>query len=320
MKIINITKTIVFSLFFCFLLCSPHVSYAEPVKGWYDSENDWFIYEWEREGEGTVHAIHDVTNKVDPVITSDVSYSPSSEKFKYTYTVTNSSGKQLLYRVSVEYMNSISDSKAPSDEWYTMPNYRKSNAIRWSKSKAKVKHGIDIGETEKGFSFNSDAPPMISNSSFFGRKRIEITIPGDYDSVEVAQSYDRVMKHLLSQHPDKFEDVKRKTVAPGPIPDLTDTLAFIDNIVSLKHEAADLGWITNQGIVLSLDQKLEAARKKLEQGNTKAAKNILNAFIKEVEAQGCESYESKCPKGKHILPEAYALLKYNAKYLVDNLE
>ena len=39
----------------------------------------------------------------------------------------------------------------------------------------------------------------------------------------------------------------------------------------------------------------------------------------EVEAQGCESYDD-CPKGKHLLPEAHALLKYNAQYLADNLK
>jgi hypothetical protein len=45
---------------------------------------------------------------------------------------------------------------------------------------------------------------------------------------------------------------------------------------------------------------------------------MLNAFVNEVEAQGCETYED-CPKGKHLKPEAYALLKYNARYLADNL-
>ncbi|MBI4822893.1 MAG: hypothetical protein HY805_01510 [Nitrospirae bacterium] len=47
-------------------------------------------------------------------------------------------------------------------------------------------------------------------------------------------------------------------------------------------------------------------------------KNILNALINEIEAQGCETYEG-CPKGKHLLPEAYALLKYNVLYLIERL-
>ena len=77
----------------------------------------------------------------------------------------------------------------------------------------------------------------------------------------------------------------------------------------MKHEAFSLGWITNQGIEQSLDAKLENAKKKIEQGNKNAAKNILGAFINEVEAQ----------RDKHLTSEAYGLLKYNVEYLIGKL-
>lgn len=86
-------------------------------------------------------------------------------------------------------------------------------------------------------------------------------------------------------------------------------LAWIDTLISYKHRAYDKGWITNQGTANSLDQKLENARRQLEQGNSKAAKNILAAFVNEVEAQ----------KGKHLSSEAYALLRFNAEYLISQL-
>jgi hypothetical protein len=86
-------------------------------------------------------------------------------------------------------------------------------------------------------------------------------------------------------------------------------VAWIDTLISYKHRAYDMGWITDQGIANSLDQKLENARRQLEQGNKKAAKNILEAFVNEVEAQ----------KGKHLSSEAYALLKFNAEYLISKL-
>ncbi|MEC4677058.1 MAG: hypothetical protein VST72_09115, partial [Nitrospirota bacterium] len=109
-----------------------------------------------------------------------------------------------------------------------------------------------------------------------------------------------------------------KTIGPTAPPADFKPIEFLDYIISLKHEAASLGWITNKGIENSLDKKLDNAKKKLEQGNTTAAKNILNAFLKEVEAQGCKSSHD-CPKGKHLTPEAYGLLKYNVEYLIDNL-
>ncbi|MDZ7262124.1 MAG: hypothetical protein ONB05_08475, partial [candidate division KSB1 bacterium] len=69
------------------------------------------------------------------------------------------------------------------------------------------------------------------------------------------------------------------------------------------------GWIDNQGIANSLDAKLDNAKKQLEKGKTKTAINVLQAFVNEVEAQ----------KDKHLTSEAYALLKYNAEYLIKKL-
>jgi hypothetical protein len=112
---------------------------------------------------------------------------------------------------------------------------------------------------------------------------------------------------------------KGKTIGPTAPPVDLKPVDFLDNIIEMKHEAFSLGWITNKGIERSLDAKLDAARKKLTAGDYGTARNILNAFANEVEAQGCETRED-CPKGKHLLPEAYALLKYNAQYLADNLK
>ncbi|MBI5559914.1 MAG: hypothetical protein HY883_01390, partial [Deltaproteobacteria bacterium] len=97
-----------------------------------------------------------------------------------------------------------------------------------------------------------------------------------------------------------------------------EPLDFLDYIISMKHEAFTLGWIKNAGIENSLDKKLESAKKSLEKGSTISAKNILSAFINEVEAQGCATYEN-CPEGKHLTPEAWALLKYNVEYLMERL-
>jgi len=110
-----------------------------------------------------------------------------------------------------------------------------------------------------------------------------------------------------------------KTIGPTAPPAEFDPIAFIDYILSLRAESSSLGWIKNRGIEQSLDTKLENAKKDLQKGNEKAAINILEALINEVEAQGCETYED-CPPGKHLTSEAYALLKYNAEYLIEKLK
>jgi hypothetical protein len=105
------------------------------------------------------------------------------------------------------------------------------------------------------------------------------------------------------------DHVIRKTLAPFAPPNTFVPLTFIDTIASYKHQAFDLGWIDNQGIVTSLDAKLDSAKKYLEQGQTIPAINELEAFVIEVEAQ----------KNTHLNSEPYALLKYNAGYLIAEL-
>jgi hypothetical protein len=77
----------------------------------------------------------------------------------------------------------------------------------------------------------------------------------------------------------------------------TSILECLGEIVEQLFED---GFIDNEGIMNSLQQKLENAKKALENGNEHTAQNILEAFINELEAQG----------GKHIeLESAEELIK-----------
>jgi hypothetical protein len=108
-----------------------------------------------------------------------------------------------------------------------------------------------------------------------------------------------------------------KTVGPVLPPTPFVALAFLDTLTSYKHQAFSLGWIKNQGIVQSLDAKLDNAKRQLQRNNTTAARNTLQAFVNEVEALW--KGEEHPYGGKQITSEAYALLKFNAEYLVSKL-
>lgn len=70
------------------------------------------------------------------------------------------------------------------------------------------------------------------------------------------------------------------------------------------------GDITNQGIAKSLKAKLVAIESSISRGNIKAASNVLNAFINEVEAQ----------REKFIVAKAANDLIFHANYINLNLE
>ena len=100
------------------------------------------------------------------------------------------------------------------------------------------------------------------------------------------------------------------TIGAAYPPDPFISSDFLDTLMTYPQRSFDLDWIDNHDIRNSMNKKLENAKKQLDEGKTKQAVNIINAFINEVDAQ----------KGKHINSEAYALLKYNAEYLVEKLE
>ncbi len=112
--------------------------------------------------------------------------------------------------------------------------------------------------------------------------------------------------------------VTQKTLGPTAPPANFVALDFLTYLIDLKHQAFELGWITNKGVENSLDAKLDQVKAKLQAGDTKTASNTLNAFLNEVSAQGCESHDN-CPKGKHLSPEAWGLLYFNGKYLLGRL-
>lgn len=167
-------------------------------------------------------------------------------------------------------------------------------------------HMVMPGQSFNGFMILTRGLPTIRGA--------ELMPDIDYDKLP-EEYYENV--ELTKQLQDSLT-YHTKTIGPTAPPADFKSIDFISYIIDLKHQSASLGWITNKGVEQSLDAKLDNAKKKIEQGNTTAAKNILNAFINEVEAQGCVTHEN-CPSGKHLTPEAYALLKYNVQYLIGKL-
>lgn len=100
-----------------------------------------------------------------------------------------------------------------------------------------------------------------------------------------------------------------KGIGPKAPPKVFDASAFIAYLISLKEQSRVEGWIDNDGISNGLGAKLNDAQKKITAGDTKTAKNVLGAFLNDVQAQN----------GKHLTSEAYALLYFNGKYLADHL-
>ncbi|MEW6062527.1 MAG: hypothetical protein AB1600_11370, partial [Bacteroidota bacterium] len=126
-----------------------------------------------------------------------------------------------------------------------------------------------------------------------------------------------------------------KTVGPVLTPTPFVALNFLDTLISYKHQAFALGWLRDKkdddhdedeqaedGIIKNLDKRIDKAKKALMKGDSVKARKELEKLVKKVEKLYEKSQEAE--KKKHnsdivMTSEAYALLKYNAEYLIERL-
>src|SRR5262249_8983370 len=114
---------------------------------------------------------------------------------------------------------------------------------------------------------------------------------------------------MKAQYPSKFVDaVKQKTVGPVEPPATFNAALAIQNLILLVNQASGQGWIDNPGVTKSFLAKLNNAASKVDSDKA-TTKNVLGAFISDVSAQN----------GKHVSSEAYAVLFFNAQYVVNHL-
>ncbi len=126
------------------------------------------------------------------------------------------------------------------------------------------------------------------------------------------------------------------TIGPTAPPLNFSATSWIDTLTSYKHQCVTLGWLNNgqlheqdeqddkadEGIVERLDRRLDKAKDALTRSDSVKARLELALFVQEVEQlYGKEDKgERSKEKGKEVLTsEGYALLKYNAEYLIDRL-
>jgi uncharacterized protein YceK len=239
--------------------------------------------------------------KIKPTITTRVS--SVGTKLSYSYTITNGlGGKQPLIGFDLQVVAPLDTILLPYG--WLCDHYRYESYLQFT-HRPKKTTDILLGQS-LDFSTVSKGLPSIIITRFLGRPT-ESPYAEAFE-FEPGEDVYRLLDSLEFKIPGNH-DVRQKTIGPADPPSPFTATVFLDSLISYKHQALALGWITNQGIANSLDQKLENARKQLERGNNKAAKNMLEAFLNEVEAQ----------KDKHLTSEAYALLKYNAEYLASKL-
>ncbi len=160
------------------------------------------------------------------------------------------------------------------------------------------------GQIREGFELTSPALPGI---------RQAVVTPGiDWDNLP--EDFADPAKARALRDSLEFTTT---TVGPKAPPSTFVAVESLNYLISLLHQSRQLGWITADGVQQSLVAKLVEAKRKLEEGNGKAARNLLNAFLSEVRASSCQQFS--CPGNTPLTSEAHALLFFNGQYLVERI-
>ncbi len=268
----------------------------------YESSNGNYIISYDRDPSTgrTLQAVLVPRTKISPKI--GVQVTRLEARFVYHYTVGNGPGaKQDLMSFDLGIRSPLDSAVIPM-HWFDT-RYEYEPFLQFG-------HDFQCDDVAIGrsveFTIISKDMPGVILSRFRGRTdSLNLAFEGE-PSAQVQFLIDSLMSLAANRY------VGQSTVGPVPTPLDIIPIAFLDTLIAHKHRALALAWITNEGVANSLDQKLNNARQQLERGNNKSAMNILEAFVNEVEALN--------KQGKQITSEAFALLKYNAEYLISQLQ
>lgn len=254
----------------------------------------------------------ELQNKVTAEVLVSVLSLPD-DRLEYTYTVKSSTLSQqdvLRFNVQVKVPVAKTD-MTPASGWFV--------------GSAGIERKLDEGSVKTVVLWNGEDISMLikPGRSLAGFKLMVKSLPGiqdfhmqgytDKDMAEASGVSEEEMD-VLGDLQDEFKNnsFKGKTIGPDPVPEVINLAGLVERLIVLKHQAASLGWIFGpgaDGIVKSLDAKLDAAKASVARGQNKTAAGQMNAFINELQAQ----------RSKHLDDNAFFLLKVNAEFIIGKL-
>lgn len=243
-----------------------------------------------------VQVVFEPPTKINPVVTPQVHF---DGQFIYSYSLRNlPSAQQVLFAFDLPVVTTPTVVQSPQGWTATAPTPR-SPFISWTS----VDAGVAPSSQSGNFSIKSEDMPGIAI----------LRLEGLADSIRFPDEPPADVEHATVelQREDRNSFVTIFSVGPSTFVYSHPGLA-IDRLIAFKHEAVSLGWIFgpgSEGIVKSLDAKLDAAKASITRSQNKAAVNQLNAFINELLAQ----------RDKHINDNAFLLLKTNAEFIIGKL-
>ncbi len=276
----------------------PSVTF-EPTSGNY-------IIQYQGASGNIIQIIFEPATKIEPDVDATVIFEPTSGMFRFKYVVSNGiNSQQRLLAFSVHLFASIENKTRPNREWL-IGQYSFFPALEWSHSMRDPGglytpfDGIAPDSSASGFSYRSLGLPAIITSYFEG------TTTGLAFPEEPPSIMDDLLEPL-EIFPNNT--VKEKTIGPKDPSSPFEASTFLDTLISYTDQSLALGWISGQQTADKYEGHFNTAQTALQQADTTAARSELQIVLQEAEQDS----------GSVLTSEAYALLRFNTEYLLDQL-
>ncbi len=293
-----------FLFFLICLLASPVYAQIEPSVTLDPSTGNYLI-RYQGEDGNLVELFFEPATKIEPRIKASVLR--DSDSYNYEYTVSNgSASRQRILNFAVRILTPIESVTKPNQEWRT-GQYSSPSALYWAHTLRDPSglstpyDGIAPDSTVSGFSFTSFGLPTIVTSHCRGSAPLSVAFPDEPP--------EKIVTLLRPLRQFSANTVPGKTIGPNPPSADFVATAFLDTLISYTSRSRTLGWITTQPIANKYEDHFNSVRTKLQQDNIATARTELQTVLQEVE-QDSPSF---------LTSEAYALLRYNTEYLLDQL-
>jgi len=218
------------------------------------------------------------------------------DKFIYSFSVENSnSSAQSINEFDVygfdDYVKVYGSIEVESTDVTTLAqNWR---GVRLGTSISWEGYPIKPGESLSGFSYSTDGLPIIDKAYL---RAYNYQWAGDYQENTSVKDY-------------LNNSVIIKTVAAKLPPSPFNQQEFLDSLINYNIHSYQLNWIINQATSNKYDSLFNAAKVQLQQNNNNAVRITLQTVLQEVDIDSTENLTS----------EAYALLRYNTEYLLEQI-
>jgi len=271
----------------------------------FDEKTGDFLLQWNGHDGKRKTVVYRPANRLHAVVAAWVQRDAEGKNFRYVYAVRNLPNSQReLHSLYITVRAEAGNWEVPDGTWG--PSLRYTSYLKkvlaapdgwaWAQTRG-GRTGLAPGEAAYGFVLGSSGLP--APVPCFVHIRPGMKGVGEEPPEQLMAALDPVSWLIPNG----------VTVGPVAPPEKVEPTAFLREVEAMIDVSLEQGWILSSSLAAELKGILQDGLGSLHRKNPEGTRESLARLLKLVEEE----------KGKRLLSEAYALLRYNTEYVLSHL-